>query len=193
MASSEPTNDVVDDNKPPEILVGEFPPPPPHAALFGDHLLEKLRSEKSSFERTFAAACESIAPPPLPPRAPLGIFGRIVDHTTLNVPLVTLNRDVSAKAKLAEVKSKVEEALNIFTKLSPDSCDLDLNKAKVAEMKQKFVEMHGVCSDLRKLQGVTRVRDRLRSLKEEEEEELENLRAVVKRAKVALGDEQAFV
>ena len=175
------------DGQPPGLLVGELPPPPPHASVFGDHLLATLREGGGGVD-SFDVACKSIAPPPLEPQAPLGIFGRIVDDVTPQLPSVVL-KPVSAASKLSEIRSGVDEALSIFTKLSPDSCDLELNKAKVAEMKKKFVEMHEVCGDLRVLQGATRVRDYDKGLKEKEEEELENLKRVVKRAKVALGDE----
>ena len=68
-ADSAPNSDP--NSSDPSLLVGEFPPPPPHSNLFGDFIKKSLKEGK-----TFHETCLLLRVEPHKPTAPLGIFGR---------------------------------------------------------------------------------------------------------------------
>ena len=188
-----------------EQLVQEFPPPPPHSATVSSHLLSSLLGPAASFEDACdvirprvedhkrvteggkhgiyrrhdidANADDSSAQLRQEPdggEERAGGYPRFDDLSAI-VKSALASR-VSVPDSLEELKSSLKDVLRHFASLAPSSGSQSSNTEALSDLGSSLGSMHSACNDVRVVQAVARINERLRKRKRRMEDRVNVLR-----------------
>mmetsp|Transcript_18252 Transcript_18252/g.37960 ORF Transcript_18252/g.37960 Transcript_18252/m.37960 type:complete len:190 (+) Transcript_18252:184-753(+) len=174
--------------EPDGVLVLEFPPPPPHWRTYGAYLdsslsssvpisnaLSNLRSNLEPPARGEALKYFVDSPPaPSSGSRPSTTYASIMSGET--VP-------PSAPRTCAEVTEGLKGGRECFLSLIPKASESKANTASLTKLQDHLTKMHASVSELRALDAVKKVKERLEARKRTLEAEISDLTSTMEEIK----------